>query len=714
MRFRLFLPLILWTMVGLVAAGDTDTVQRKKMTLAPPQKAARHQTSRAPEPDDMPDDYLPRAQPTPAEPERDAARNSRNKRDTRGTRYTRDNNGNRRPDHPRRVPERWESEARREAQWAARQLAERDAYRASYRLGWFRAYKRIERNHERMFQHDYREGRFDGDANHDAQRQGHAMGDEDAQAAALHDAEQSVRDQFLNLNRTPLRNPLVPQPPVPDYGSLVDFDEPAPLPRFIKNYGDHNPLNANHPFLNGWAPGSPADWAGVNHYRRLPRPQAPQPQQGFDYWCDTRRGRQIWQQLPRAAKTEFKNEFMLHFGPDYNDAFGRDQRAYRDGWYAGWDHAGAMYADYHYQRGYFETSRQSFLAAAEDSFRRQYNQAFRHRYDDSFDQWYSNPKPEIGRLTVRDGNDDGVLAPGESFELEAELINYGGRGGRFGLDLVGDAMARGVKQPVRLDARSTTRVVLRRGIIRDNVPSRTMAVFTLDLGAVRRRFEHRIEHPIQLGEIRIDDRNDLRGYLRLSIPVRNVANRDSRGVEAVIDGRREHIGSLRAGGETRIHFEQNNLAPLDLIGGSVAVPIELRSGRHVQEVVQYSVPQSATDLQRRDLLLYMVELAKSRRRSHATQAAVNRAQDLMLERMRVDWQAAVAARGNPYKTDHREGSRNTALGDLVHTFNQQRRLLARPEIFTEMQPKLEALARQLPGTHPFLRKQFRRLARELG
>ncbi|CAM2006182.1 hypothetical protein [Acanthopleuribacter pedis] len=710
--FTLFLCVLLTALQG-VSAEDRPATQRKKVTLAPPQKVEAHRATRAPEPEPMPNQYLPRVQ-VPDGDRAESRGDQAESRGKRGTRVTRDRDGVTVPGHPRRIPDGWEEEARRESRWAAKRLAGRAAYRASFHLGYYRAFKRIARDQNRLFQHDLREGRYDGEQNQEARREGRLIGREDAQGFASEDAAHRVREQFINLNRTPLRNPLVPRAPVPNYAELIDFGQATSLEHFINDYSRQYPFEHNHPALNGWTPGTPAELIATRSYRNLPRPRTPQATRAFEFWCDSRRGRHIWEQLPSSARLTFKNIFMLSFPPYYTNAFHRDSRAYRDGWHTGWDHAANLYATYHYQLGYYENSQAALLEAANQSFRRTYDRAFRRHYDQHFDDWYHNAKPEIGTLSLRDGNDDGVLAPGETFEVEAELINYGGRGGSFGLDLVSQAMHRTVQQSVRLDARSTMRIVLKRGTIRDNVPSPTLAQFTLDLGAARQAFERRIEYPVQLGEIHIDQRSDLRGSIRLSIPVRNVSNRNQRRIQLTIDGRREQIPNLHPQQEEWVQFERNDLAPLDLIAGTVRFPIELTAGRHSREHRDYQIPQSATDLQRRDLLLYMIQLAEQPRRGRHHHAAVNRAQDLMLERMRVDWKAAIAARGNPYKKDRKDGSKRTALGDLVHTFNQHRRDLARPEVFTDMQPKLDALSRRLPGTHPFLRKQFRRLARELG
>ena len=130
----------------------------------------------------------------------------------------------------------------------------------------------------------------------------------------------------------------------------------------------------------------------------------------------------------------------------------------------------------------------------------------------------------------------------------------------------------------------------------------------------------------------------------------------------------------------------------------------------MQDARDLVLPSVALDLASRDLLQFMVELARDPR---ANRLEIRAARDLLLERLRVDWRAAVRARGNPYKYDHRNAAATTALGDLVRTWERVGRRAARPDVFIGLERDVLALSGDLPGAHPLLRKHLRKLARRL-
>ncbi len=124
----------------------------------------------------------------------------------------------------------------------------------------------------------------------------------------------------------------------------------------------------------------------------------------------------------------------------------------------------------------------------------------------------------------------------------------------------------------------------------------------------------------------------------------------------------------------------------------------------------YYAWSTTEDLENRYLLEYMVKLARS---STVDPNEVARAQKLMLRRLRVDWEAAVDRRGNPYRSDLVQGTRTTALGDLVGTYRADHAGIRHHKVFTLLAPRIENLAKTLPGFHPFLRRYVRRLGSEL-
>ena len=82
--------------------------------------------------------------------------------------------------------------------------------------------------------------------------------------------------------------------------------------------------------------------------------------------------------------------------------------------------------------------------------------------------------------------------------------------------------------------------------------------------------------------------------------------------------------------------------------------------------------------------------------------------------MRADWQRSVAMDGNPYKTDYEEGSAQTALGELVRAVSGAHGGFASRDVFAGTGSDIAALADDLPGAHPLLRKWMKRLAKRVG
>lgn len=126
----------------------------------------------------------------------------------------------------------------------------------------------------------------------------------------------------------------------------------------------------------------------------------------------------------------------------------------------------------------------------------------------------------------------------------------------------------------------------------------------------------------------------------------------------------------------------------------------------VEDRIVDRLPELAADLGNRDLLTYMV----TRRSASASEIA--RVQTLMLRRLEADWAIVAESRGNAYRDDLKRGTGQTALGDLVATYRGNRAMRG-SAFLGGLAPRIEQLSREMSGTHPFLRKSMRKLAREL-
>jgi hypothetical protein len=86
----------------------------------------------------------------------------------------------------------------------------------------------------------------------------------------------------------------------------------------------------------------------------------------------------------------------------------------------------------------------------------------------------------------------------------------------------------------------------------------------------------------------------------------------------------------------------------------------------------------------------------------------------MMERLRADWARAAGASGNPYKRDFDTEGTETVLGQLVRVAQGGKRSFASPQVFAGLDGDIMALAEDLPGAHPLLRKWMKKLASRVG
>ena len=161
----------------------------------------------------------------------------------------------------------------------------------------------------------------------------------------------------------------------------------------------------------------------------------------------------------------------------------------------------------------------------------------------------------------------------------------------------------------------------------------------------------------------------------------------------------------------RVELAVAELDPLDLLGGRVALDVDVLSASGVLQDQRTSrVPDAARDLRNRDLVLYAVRLANERTADARVVAA---ARSLLFTRLREDWNAAASGVGNPYRFDYRHRAATTALGDLVLTCAALDPASRSHGMFAGLADEVLELSAGLPGTHPFLRSWVRKLAREL-
>jgi hypothetical protein len=478
------------------------------------------------------------------------------------------------------------------------------------------------------------------------------------------------------------------------------------------------PRGGSAGYLSGW---SHDGWTLYNcdSYTDFYDERWRDPDAAFTFWLDVSRRSRVYRQLPREEGRHFRSLFEAEFAIQLGGLFESDlQRAYDHGFDDGWGYGAFIHEELDYRQGYHEGFQEAATDAALAGFRGAYPVSYERAYEASFADWSRNAKPEIGEVLMKDEDGDGVFQPGEAVRVEYELINYGGGEARLPLSLRGQVLADTVRVDVRLPARSVIveeRPLLAR--ISPATPTRTRTQVELRLGDRYTELPLSVSYPLQLVRRSVTSyRDNLAGEVIVEIDVENQSTRTIDGTIEIATSAKPGFREVRAvdrlggRGGSAVSFAVTALDPLALMGGDVSLTFSAVSGGLVQDSFTYHLPDAARDLASRDLLLYMLEMARDPR---TTRAEIATARDLMLVRLREDWKVAAMRRGNPYKRDYKRNATETALGDLVHSYQAQGSRLSRPETFSGLSAEIAELADVLPGRHPFLRKYMRRLASQL-
>ena len=616
--------------------------------------------------------------------------------------------------HDRSIAER----AASAADWTSRHIANTRGWQQYYRVGFHRG-MRIALEDDLIGGRDYLEGVRAGRRDPGAHLMGVDIGRRAAQDAAAAASAAQVADQFYDLHREPRRSP---RPVVPDHAFGEHWTTGPELSEVFAAYSVYRVARIERRVreaFDGWELGAWRLYETPRHeefYERSWR----DPEAAFLYWKDRGKGSSAYHKLrDRGDREYFRAVFTAEFTRRLHDHYDRHlRRGYREGFQDGWTYGAFVNREWHYRQGYNEGFDEGVASTAFTSFQVAYLLFYERYYDDVFDEWSHNPKPGIVAVHLADGNDDGIFQPGEEILADYELANYGGRDGTFVARLEGREIELAEEVTIRLPARTLIRsdspVRLR---IDPNVPARTRTGLELYLADQREVVDLLVSYPLEFPREVDLDRDSLAGRAVVQVLV---INRSRKPIEALVALERvdgypirddRELGVMPAGAERWAAFELEGIRALDMISGDLRAHFTLRSPGEVHDRLEFRFPDAASDLYNRELLELMVTFAHD---SAVPWTDVAEARALMLRRLRVDWTAAVRSSGNPYKKDYKGKGTRTALGDLVQTYQRVRPVVSNGTVFEGLDTEIEALAEELPGTHPFLRKYMKRLARKLG
>jgi hypothetical protein len=584
------------------------------------------------------------------------------------------------------------------------------AFREYWRAGFSRGYDQA-MNDPRVSASEHAEGFRYGRLDPRALLTGQQLAQQDASDQALRAAEDRVRSQFLDLSRMPQRDRhAAVRPSAPTWAGAVF----AAVPVFDAVYASM-PV-ASSAWLTREAREASEGWPAARTYAVTTTWK--EPDRAFATWRERQRSGSYWSRLSGAEREQFRTVFVAVF-PDALASC--DLRPAHDGWRRGyvdgWRYGAAVQGEWAYRQGYAEGFDNGVRDAAAITWPFAFTHAYAGSYDAAFARWSTTAQPAITAVRLVDANDDGVIEPGERIFVEADLVNYGGAAGTFDVRASGEALEGEAGRAVTLKARS--RGSLDRPLdahVAARTPNRTDTVVTVSAGDDAFEARMHVTHPLVIEDGTGISADYLGGSVQVDVLVSNLSRRDLAAVVRAAPlggGPRLADEPIRvaAGRSVRAQFAASDLRPLDLIGGRARWRLTVDRDRATDDERVVGAQEVATDLGSRDLLLYMVDLAREARPSRQD---VAEARALFLDRMRADWERACSADGNPYKRDVENGSATTALGDLARTVKNERRGFENDQVFDGLGDDIESFASELPGAHPLLRKWMKRLAKQIG
>jgi len=596
----------------------------------------------------------------------------------------------------------------------AREAARVWGWREYWRAGFARGVN-VALEDPRLGAWDRQEGRRFGRSDPRARALGDRLANEAAEGSANGDAEARVRRQFMELGRDPVR----------DLAGARGPTRQGTLPRA------RGPFAAAPVFDEVFVANPPARTAGLSRdglralddWRFDRSAQAydarwRDPAFAFSIWRDRQRRGSPWFRWTNTQREEFRVVFCSRFQATLEAIDLRATHgAWRIGFGDGWRYGAAIQAEWAYRQGYAEGFDLGVEETAAIAFPYAYDRVYGAAYARWFDSWSQSAHPGIGEVRLADESGDGVFEPGEGVIVEADVVNYGGGAGDFDLIASGRELGPPVKSGLSFTGRSRApeakRVVLRVG---DRVPPKTRTALTVELFDARVETQLYVSRPLEFEGSPAIDADRIGGRVTLTFDVLNTSRRDASAAVSVVsldmrhDAHADELGVVPAGGRRQASITFTGIHPLDLIGGASRWRATVARGDTIDDEREIRITPVAADLSNPDLLDFMLALADT---PQVSRSDVKDARELMMDRLRADWERAADASGNPYKRDFESSGVETVLGELVRVTDGGRRSFASPQVFDGLGDDVAVLCDDLPGAHPLLRKWMKKLAKRL-
>ncbi len=568
---------------------------------------------------------------------------------------------------------------------------------------------------------DREEGLRFGRADRRVRPLGDHLAKEAAAGAADAEAERRVKQQFTDLNRRPER----------DRTRATESQPPAQFAGPWAMAPTLDQVFASYPFamatglsrdgrraLDEWRI-QPAYLASRDRQARAYDARWRDPGFAFNTWRDRQGRGSTWSRWPPADRDRFRTIFCDRFREILSSINLRPTyEAWRVGFVDGWRYGGAIQGELAYRQGYAEGFDEGAREAAELAYPYVYDRAYAAAYDDRFDSWWHTAHPGIAAVRVADESDDGVFEPGERVLIEVDVVNFGGGDGAFDVIASGRDLGPPSRTSVSLSGRGpkdgSEKLALR---VSPRAALRTRTAVTIALADAREDVPLIVSHPLAFESVPTIEADRIAGHVTIDVAVSNASRRETHAIASVtpLAGAggpvSKDLGAMPSGGSSEASFTFDGIHPLDLIGGTTRWTATVERDGAIDDQREIRLDPVATDLTNPDLLNFMLAMAGTQPISRAD---VQDVRALMMERLRADWARAVAADGNPYKRDYETQGFETVLGELVRATHGGKRSFVSPRVFDGLDQDVEALADDLPGAHPLLRKWMKKLAKRVG
>ena len=225
------------------------------------------------------------------------------------------------------------------------------------------------------------------------------------------------------------------------------------------------------------------------------------------------------------------------------------------------------------EKGLEKVFNERFVAEGSAAYQNAYGDAYTNTFYDTYEDYANHPHVELKIIQVIGAVDDGIIQPGEPFQLEYSLTNIGGASAAVNPKVSGsvqNAQAQTAERILGLTSEQRTTPVI--ASIDPRLKARDKATIQLSTDKdTRASIEQVVNHLVEIVATKIDI-NALTGAGQVVITAKNLTTKPTTGdVSATLTIDEQSIsiavGKISAGKTKKLRLEVNDLNPLTIIDG---------------------------------------------------------------------------------------------------------------------------------------------------